>query len=358
VPGEFWTDLANLLISTAFVAAPGLLVGVFAWRIVKRDRKQLFLPPQPYRVPWTGFEVLVSFLIVFILIPEIIASAIAQTGAIPNASIQSSKSGDLSEAQKRAAEIASIVVTLWARVLALPLQLTIFLVACRVLYPQVWFKTRPSLSAQIFVAIVAWAVLTVLVHSTNILANIILKGLDSQREAHPLEKLGGQPFLESVLFLIQACVATPIVEELIFRGVILGWAIGGRKPIPIPDVPDRIRPWLIMLAALAFASLSVNGLVPVYSGRQGAPIFVLLLMVGLAAIQFWFKGKRRILSGVYSSAALFAAVHSSIWPSPIPLFLLGLGLGWLVVRTRSILVPIIVHGLFNAISTVAVLRGP
>jgi membrane protease YdiL (CAAX protease family) len=46
-----------------------------------------------------------------------------------------------------------------------------------------------------------------------------------------------------------------------------------------------------------------------------------------------------------------------VWPSPIPLFVLGLGLGWLAVRTRGILVPAIVHGLFNAVSGVFVLRG-
>ena len=358
MPGEFWSDLANLLISFAIVAALALLVGLPTWRSVKRGGKPLFLPPQPYRVPWTGFEVLVSFLIVFILIPEIIAMALLKTGAIPNVRIQSPTPDEVSAAQERAAEVANIIGYLWSRVLALPLQLTILLAACRILYPQVWFRARPAISAQIFVAIVAWTVLTFLVHGTNISTNLILKDLNWQREAHPLEKLGGLPVLESVLFLIQACIAAPIIEEAMFRGVILGWAIGGRKPFAVPDVPERLRPWLIMCAALAFASLSISGLAPVYSGREGAPIFILVLMAGLAGIQFWFKSKRRVLSGVYCSAALFAAVHSSIWPSPIPLFILGLGLGWLVVRTRSILVPIIVHGLFNAISTIAVLRGP
>jgi len=50
-------------------------------------------------------------------------------------------------------------------------------------------------------------------------------------------------------------------------------------------------------------------------------------------------------------------VHSSVWPSPIPLFVLGLGLGWLAMRTRGVFVPVIVHGLFNAVSAVFVLRG-
>ena len=46
---------------------------------------------------------------------------------------------------------------------------------------------------------------------------------------------------------------------------------------------------------------------------------------------------RRHIRGVYVSAAFFALVHSAVWPTPIPLFFLGLGLGWLAVRTRGIL---------------------
>ena len=70
------------------------------------------------------------------------------------------------------------------------------------------------------------------------------------------------------------------------------------------------------------------------------------------------KDKWRNAGAVYASAALFAAVHASVWPTPIPLLGLGLGLGYLALSTRSVLVPVIVHGLFNAVSAVFVLRGP
>ena len=50
-------------------------------------------------------------------------------------------------------------------------------------------------------------------------------------------------------------------------------------------------------------------------------------------------------------------IHSNVWPSPIPLFVLGIGLGWLAVRTNGVLAPVIVHGLFNAVSVVFVLRS-
>jgi len=61
----------------------------------------------------------------------------------------------------------------------------------------------------------------------------------------------------------------------------------------------------------------------------------------------------RILTGwgpVCGSAYLFATFHSPVWPSPIPLFILALGVGWLAYRTRSLVGPILVHGLFNGIA--------
>jgi membrane protease YdiL (CAAX protease family) len=42
--------------------------------------------------------------------------------------------------------------------------------------------------------------------------------------------------------------------------------------------------------------------------------------------------------------------HVAVWPSPIPLFVLGLGLGVLAEGTRSLVGPIVVHSAFNAVS--------
>jgi membrane protease YdiL (CAAX protease family) len=61
-------------------------------------------------------------------------------------------------------------------------------------------------------------------------------------------------------------------------------------------------------------------------------------------------------SAIWATAMLFAALHSGVWPSPIPLFVLGLGLGYVAWRTRSILAPILIHGMFNAVSLIALLR--
>ena len=70
----------------------------------------------------------------------------------------------------------------------------------------------------------------------------------------------------------------------------------------------------------------------VYSGQYGAPVFALVLLLGLAPVQRLFPSKKRTVGAVYASAGLFGMVHWD-WPNPIALFLLGLGLGWLAVRT-------------------------
>ena len=62
-----------------------------------------------------------------------------------------------------------------------------------------------------------------------------------------------------------------------------------------------------------------------------------------------------IARGWYGTAVLFAAVHSGVWPSPIPLLPLALALGWLAYRTQSLTAPFVLHGLFNAVTALALL---
>ncbi|MBX9580524.1 MAG: CPBP family intramembrane metalloprotease, partial [Gemmataceae bacterium] len=100
------------------------------------------------------------------------------------------------------------------------------------------------------------------------------------------------------------------------------------------------------------------GVAALTGGRSVGPAaFALVLPAGWAALRQVVRRKRRTVGAVYASAALFAEVHSAVWPSPIPLFVLGLGLGWLAVRTRGVLAPAVVHGLFNLVSVLYVLRG-
>jgi membrane protease YdiL (CAAX protease family) len=356
---ELWSEIAQLLVAGAIVASIALPIGFVAFVLAKRSARP-FLPNwKPWRCPWGCFEVVATFLVISIFIPYMILFMLSLPAELssngehaskfpPFEAIASIAGIPAAVATQEQAETAATIRGLWAGVIALPLQLSILLGVSRILYPSWRFATRRRLASQIALAVLAWFALTPLVHVLNMTVNILFTVLDWPRDSHQLTKLAGQGPLNSALLVCQACIAAPIIEEIIFRGVILAWIIGGRKPYPIPDVPSKLRPWLVALAGVFFAATS---------GRNGAFIFSASLVIGLGGVSLLFPRKKRTIGAIYSSAALFAAIHSSVWPSPIPLFLLGLGLGWLAARTRGIVVPAIVHGLFNAVATVIVLRS-
>jgi membrane protease YdiL (CAAX protease family) len=112
------------------------------------------------------------------------------------------------------------------------------------------------------------------------------------------------------LTFISAVIAAPVAEELLFRGVLLGW----------------------------LTSLALEG-----ESRRGA----------------WEPGRRAPARALWVpnilASWLFAALHVPQWPAPIPLFLLSLGLGWLAQRTGRLGGPIVAHMAFNGLSTVMLL---
>ena len=202
-------------------------------------------------------------------------------------------------------------------------------------------------------AVLAWVAIAPIVFAVNGAVLVIFHVLNLPSEVHPLTKLGGGVGSEQLLFLLQACLAAPVIEEILFRGLLLPWMIGGRQrnagPIEsAPLVPAAIRPIVVMAIAVIYSTGSQT---------YDPVIFAGVLAAGLGILWFTVRRAKRHIRAIYSSAAFFAVVHSAIWPTPIPLFILGLGLGWLAVRTRGVLVPAIVHGLFNAVSAVYVLRG-
>lgn len=171
-----------------------------------------------------------------------------------------------------------------------------------------------------------------------------------QPTEHALSKMGASgDGYGGVLLVLSACVTAPLVEEFLFRGLLVPWA-GGRW----------FRPWcLIFPAAVLAIALKLKADLTFEAPALG---FVLVLAAGAYLIQRFGKRRpkfpTRTVLAVWSSSALFAAAHSSVWPTPIPLFVLGLGLGYLTARTRSWAASAVAHSAFNAVSTVWVLlRG-
>jgi membrane protease YdiL (CAAX protease family) len=325
LPGDFWTEARQMATAGAIVAAVALPVGLAAWVLA---RKHALLPAfKPWRVPWTGFDLFAVFALVSLVIPMVVGMA-----GVPRVAVG---------------------------VAAVPVQLGLLALFARSVFPR-WNPFRPAppqgvavyTAGLVALAVLAWAVLTPLVLVFHVGVVQVFTALDWQADEHPLTQFRGGALLEQVLFMLQACVAAPLMEEILFRGLVLPWVIGGRDRVAgLPATllaPPTVRPWVVM----GFAAL-----VAATTGKPGPLVFVGVLAGGLAVVWVAVRRGRRHVRGVYATAALFAAVHSSIWPSPVPLFPLALGLGWLAVRTRGVLVPFVVHGLFNAVSAVFVLRG-
>lgn len=204
-----------------------------------------------------------------------------------------------------------------------------------------------TLARDVAFGVVGWFVVTPAVFLVHFLASVAADWVGVPPDEHGLTTLGAGGSLEArAVFGLAVCVMTPLAEEILFRGLLVGWA-GGRW----------YRPWVLLLLAGGFAGLTGWG------GTHGlAPLgFAAALAAGLAAlsvIRAWrSRFPLRTALAVYATAAFFAAAHSAVWPTPVPLFVLGFGLGYLAARSGGVTASTVAHGLFNAVSFVFLLRG-
>lgn len=88
-------------------------------------------------------------------------------------------------------------------------------------------------------------------------------------------------------------------------------------------------------------------------------LFVVIMLPGLfiapRIVRRWLPDPQDV-QAIYGVALLFAASHSFAWPSPVPLFPLGIALGYLAYRTQSLVAPIVLHTVFNSIGVLELLK--
>jgi membrane protease YdiL (CAAX protease family) len=165
-------------------------------------------------------------------------------------------------------------------------------------------------------------------------------------------------FVTWLLITVTAVMAAPLREELLFRGLLQPWLV--RRP----DGGNYVLCWAVFLAFLTsrqrfdapLPAISDPRFVPEAADRLLPMLFVIIMIPGYYLCHRIFRPiltDRAAARAVYASSLFFAAAHSAVWPTPVALFLLGLGLGYVTYRTRSLVSALMAHAMFNAIPCIA-----
>lgn len=214
-----------------------------------------------------------------------------------------------------------------------------------------WDTSPRRVAADAALGVLTWLWLTPATFAVYALAVAMMLAAGVEPDKHPLVKTPLTTAAEVLAFLVGVCAVGPYFEEMQFRRVLVPWAARRRH-----------RPWAVM----AVAGVGAAFMVSVTEGKTPADLRAPLVFLGVLAAGLllvttagWVRQRFpvRTTAAVWATAALFSLMHSGVWPSPVPLFVLGLGLGWLVARTRAVTAAAVTHGLFNAVSAVHLLRG-
>ena len=184
------------------------------------------------------------------------------------------------------------------------------------------------------------------------LALMALERVGSEPVEHPFTRIGTTGLLpvEWGLLVFTAVVVAPVWEELLFRGLIQPWVMrnGRRGALAALGLAG-------LLAGYAAVSKWPPAPLPLEIAVKLAPLWVLALLVGA---YFLVERRGAAWGGLFASAVLFAWIHVAVWPSPVPLVWLALGLGWLAWRGRSLAGAVVLHAVFNAVACVALWYAP
>jgi membrane protease YdiL (CAAX protease family) len=373
------------------VAVVGAVTVVLIYLLSRRVRRPK--PPRAVQpsLGWSGFEVFAAFFL-FMIFNQVAASALQE--ALVSAGFFRSLYGpdfpvDVPAEPTPAQRAAATVRYLWVHVLVFPALLAAMMLIPRLLKIANPFRGRRWSSA-VVAGYLTWLIVTPAAFCVFVLASITHMKLTGRApEKHPLTALGElagrrEWALEWALFVLQTVVIAPVIEEWLFRGVLLPWLIQKRPSPAAAASPFTVlpgaRPLLVLIMAICVATaltLGTDWLARPDEVRRtladptaaAASYFVpagffLALVPLLYILPRWSWARRHLrirssqqVRGILASAALFAAFHSHVWPSPIPLLVLALGLGYLYLRTRNLIAPIVVHSLFNAVSAVYLLLG-
>lgn len=302
---------------------------------VNRESSRVSAPPA---VPWSGMEILLGLYLVWFGWPVTVYLLFTAVG------LDHWYYGD--EAPEMSARL-----DLWVRAFALPLQaLTVPLLfsAFSGTRPEQLGLTTRRFGRNVLAGLIEMLVLAPPVFGLNQLLGYLYSRSGEPVEQHVFEKIAQEPLFPSewIALFFTAMVSAPLLEELTFRGVLQPWLAARRWGGPVA-----------MLGSLALALAQRWERVQV-AWPQGisalldaaAPVLFVLALLPIYLLVWWFS-RTPLAPAIFGASLMFACIHSA-WPTPIPLFVLAVGLGVLAQRTRSLVGPIVLHSLFNGVGCV------
>lgn len=243
---------------------------------------------------------------------------------------------------------------LWATLLSLPLRL-----AAAVYLVKTFEQARPEdvgltwrhVGRDVLLGAALALPLALLVYGVNLGSEWLLRPFTCGTQEHVFVDLARRGPTASQWFVLvaSAMVAAPVWEEFLYRGLVQRWAIACRGGHVLVGLAVFLAIAFRTDSLLAAARVSAFGVL-----AELVPALAALLMVPIyLALSRDYESP--VPAGIFAASVLFGWLHVRVWPSPIALTVLGLGLGWLAWRTRSLAGPIALHAVFNAVAVVVLL---
>jgi membrane protease YdiL (CAAX protease family) len=309
----------------------------FAWgwaRALRRWRAgESILPLEPRRpVPWGLFDVI--FTVFLFLVIQGIALLLVRHSFKVDLSLDLVK---MTPSERATVLLSGAVSSL----LTAAISLGVIMLRTRAGWSDMGIVAR-QVASDVRLGVAAFLMLAPPVYAVQML---LVQWLSSQHPLIELLKENPDPLFLAISGFSAVLVA-PVAEEYFFRVLVQGWlekaiAIGRRLPsVPLAENVDD---------EMGEDEYQVEWDKNLYAppGPDGVPKKEEVMPNAVLG----HHSEGRVLPvPIVTSAAVFAAMHASHGPDPIPLFLLAIGLGYLYQRTHRILPCIVVHFLLNACS--------
>ncbi|HZU38369.1 MAG TPA: CPBP family glutamic-type intramembrane protease, partial [Gemmataceae bacterium] len=285
-------------------AAPCAAV-VLAWWVARRSGGPSLFPPQRSRaVPWSGFEVFVVYFLYYFFWVFALNSLLEASGFLTWLYHTPAPALTTENLENPAIRLALNRRMLWAEALAVPFNL-----ATALMFPARMCGTRPyqlgltrwRCGLTLVAGCLVWLMLTPCVEGVQFVTVwAYMQFTSTQPEPHPLVTLiqTGQvlPAEWAVLTFITV-LGAPVLEEVVFRGVIQRWA-GSHTTAGN----------LTMVAAACIAAWAWP------NGHGPGPLVFVLAMVPLYVFiehLLWrWLPRPDVARGIFATALFFGAAHS------------------------------------------------